>query len=1349
MKKNIISIMLVIVLISTALSGFGLYTRAVEAEEVADEFDLTRDKYFDYLTGVGADLSNQVVIQKITLMDEAVQTGFDNFSQWDIELKDKIDNLDLNGPGSEELMRSVTSVYNNLRELARVYQTPGSQFYHLPGMAEKIRSIMEYLYQAGYDENYNHTTDWWRVKVGVPTPLVETAFLMHNEMTETEMAHQMAVVNAVVPVVNDTNATWSGENEGTNLVWKAYVVMLSAILTKNADKMIMVRDSISEVLPYKSAASGDGMSENGAFLFHSWIPYNLGYGLSMAADICKIIQVLSDTSWEVTDPQVSYLYEWVENSFEPFIYNGYAMQLVMGREASRESAVEMKSDTFVQILLLMIKFAPSDIKSDYYKMVKTYINQYLEDDTFEYFVSQTPLTLVNDVLMILDSENIDDWLIRTEARNYYQMDRILQRSPDYAVGLAMHSSRTKNFESNEEWVNGYHTANGMMYLIVPNDPLQYTGDYFFTVDQNRLPGTTVSTRTRNLTNLSNDNPNIPKPWMPIFKGNFTGGTTLGQYAAAGMHLLDLLPANSSFTDATLNMEAQKSWFLLDEEIVALGTNINSNGDSMIQTTADTRMLSAAGTEHVVINGTDLSASAFQNTISALSWVYIEGTGGYYFPDNDQWNVEKYVQSAPTSNTNAVYGKVSDIRDSTYVSITKEHGVTPSADSYAYVVLPGNSAVQTQAYSEAPAVEIIANEPAVQMIRKESSGIIAANFWTDNVVSTNELRSNTAVSVFIKEENNVLNLSFSDPTQENNGMIYLEINRSADGYDDLLTDDRVMVVQTTPTIKLAFDASNITGESVEVVLINPGAGVTDYEFAAGEAGFENSFNNSNVLYIAQKLYSVIDNAVIGNNLGDYPQSAVSKLSVVADELNTLANGSQMSTQDADAAVECGESALNIFKLSVVQYTATSYVTEDTSIRLGNYLDENYGSETKLPIKTQLDWEGGNRKMLLKFNVGDNGLEIDKVTLYFTGSPDAGAVVNKDCEPLHIYEVSDVTWKENEITGRNAPEIGAVIALGEIPPKTLATLSYDITDYVKDNYANGTISLAVVQEAVGEGTYYTAYAKEGKDRIPHLVIEYGDTVELTEEQSTLIEKKEEILNLLNSITIGSNIGEYPQAAYNRLYDAADSLAYLAYSSNIDTEVVRLAIENANTEIMIFLRSMVQSSIILPVSEDTSVRFGNEEFLNQNFGSAVTVPIKSAYWSGGVRQGLLKFNIGNSGKAIVNATLYLTGWPSAADVVTKSCEPLAIYAVPDSSWRENSVTGATAPSVGDLITTGTTPPNETTTLGYDITDFVQNNISVGTISMAVIQVVEDGGEGAYYNLKTKEGNSNAPYIVINYAH
>lgn len=201
-------------------------------------------------------------------------------------------------------------------------------------------------------------------------------------------------------------------------------------------------------------------------------------------------------------------------------------------------------------------------------------------------------------------------------KTFANMDRVVTRKPGYAFGISMYSDRIQNYEDmNNENRKGWYTGEGMTYLY-NNDLDQFSDGFWPTVDPYRLPGTTVDTMARADGSGEHRSDN-----------SWVGGSTLANmYGTAGMNYSAW---NSSLT-------AKKSWFMFDDEIVALGAGISSKEDRTIETIVENRKIGEGGINQLSIDG-EKQANLFSQTAKKnVNWAFLEGTNagsdiGYYFP----------------------------------------------------------------------------------------------------------------------------------------------------------------------------------------------------------------------------------------------------------------------------------------------------------------------------------------------------------------------------------------------------------------------------------------------------------------------------------------------------------------------------------------------------------------------------------------------------------------------------------------------------------------------------------------------------------------------------------------------
>jgi PKD repeat protein len=150
---------------------------------------------------------------------------------------------------------------------------------------------------------------------------------------------------------------------------------------------------------------------------------------------------------------------------------------------------------------------------------------------------------------------------------------------------------------------------------------------------------------------------------------------------------------------------------------------------------------------------------------------------------------------------------------------------------------------------------------------------------------------------------------------------------------------------------------------------------------------------------------------------------------------------------------------------------------------------------------------------------------------------------------------------------------------------------------------------------------------------------------------------------------------------------------------------------------------SSLTFAPTDDAYVRQPNP---SENAGTDTTVRV---YKSGASdTQSYFKFTVGGVTGTVTSVTLRL--WVTDASSVAGN-----IYSVADTTWSEGTITWATKPTPGSLVTIGGDAPLGTW-VEYDLTSAVAGN---GTYSF----VLKDGGTDAA-RFSSKEG-ANDPQLVV----
>lgn len=788
-KKIISRSILISLLISLTV---GMHFPASTAH-AADEYDSLRNKWQELLVGSSNSNADTDIAARIAAITDTanaswttMNTSSSRTSLWS----------DLTLWTSSATM---TSTYNRLKGMSIAYATPGSSLYNNASLAGDIISGLNWMYSNKYNASKSQSDNWWDWQIGTPQALGDIMVLMYNQLSTAQLTGYIQTIDKFVADPTKRYNSTTIET-GANRTDKAQVVVIRGILDKSSAKIAQARDALSQVFLY--VTNGDGFYTDGSFIQHTNIAYNGSYGRVLLAGLSKLLYTLSSTTWQVTDPNVGNVYDWVSNAYQPLIYKGAMMDMVRGRAISRDWQQDhvMGRDVILSINRLALA-APAAQKLSLQRLVKGWA---MQDTTFDSYYEGIPISDIIQLKTVMSDAAILPASELNTTKVYNEMARAVQVRPQFAAGISMFSSRIGRYEaSNDENVHGWHTGEGMTYLYNA-DLTQYSQGYWATVNPYRLAGITVDPLT-----LSNAQGSASTSTY-----NFVGGVSNGSNGVVGMR----------FTGMGTDLTGRKSWFLFGNKLIALGSSITSTSGRSIETIVENRKLNNSGTNTLTVGGAAKSSSiGWSETMSNVSWAHLQGsvTGsdiGYYFPGSTAVTGLREVRSGAWSDINTG-GSTASITNH-FLSLAINHGNSPTDASYAYVLLPGRTAAETAAYASNPDIIVLENSTTAQAVKDLTEQAVGINFWTNTaktvaVNGTNYITSNKQASVLITEKNNQIELVVSDPTQSNTGSISLELNKSASAI--LSADSGITVTQTSPTIKLTIQVNGANGAAFRTIL----------------------------------------------------------------------------------------------------------------------------------------------------------------------------------------------------------------------------------------------------------------------------------------------------------------------------------------------------------------------------------------------------------------------------------------------------------------------------------------------------------------------------------------------------
>ncbi|MFI8445005.1 polysaccharide lyase 8 family protein [Streptomyces rochei] len=625
----------------------------------------------------------------------------------------------------------ITFAYGRLWTMTQAYVQQGTGSTGDQTLLAGILRGLDHLSATVYNPSTTRYGNWWEWQIGSPRLLMDITAALYDRLGPDRVTAACAAVDHFVPeaMLRD----YSGTSTGANRVDLCRSVALRGILGRAPEKIALARDALSPVFPY--VTEGDGLYADGSFVQHTWVAYSGTYGQVMLDGLGRLFTLLAGSEWEVTDPGRQIVLDSVEHAYAPLIHDGLVMDTVNGRAISRgylksDDLHVMRGDHFhgQQIIAAMAVLAggasPAE-RERWYARIKGWI----ERDTVTPVLTapQFPVADLARLHAIADAP-VEAAPEPVGHRLFAAMDRAVHRRPAFTAGLAMASDRIAHYEcGNGENPRGWHTGAGMLtWWANGTRSDQYTDWFWPTVDWYRLPGTTVS--TRRLADRAGGEWGAPKPDV-----RWVGGATDGEYAAVGQHLKGL--------GSTL--EARKSWFFLDDEVVCLGAGISCADGVPVETVVDNRNLGEGGT-HALVRG--------------RHWAHLEGHGGWIVPDGELRTLRE-DRTGAWSDINTT--STSERRTRRWQTLWLDHGTDPTDATYLYVLMPGASArAVARRAADRHRLTVLANDGRRQAVAVPPLGLTAANFWQAGTAGP--LTSTAGASVLVRRRGRTATLCVSEP-----------------------------------------------------------------------------------------------------------------------------------------------------------------------------------------------------------------------------------------------------------------------------------------------------------------------------------------------------------------------------------------------------------------------------------------------------------------------------------------------------------------------------------------------------------------------------------------------------------
>ncbi len=609
--------------------------------------------------------------------------------------------------------QTIGNVYSHIRNMACGYATVGSEYYHNTQLLLAIKRALEENYENNYGPRVWEVGtygNWWWWDIGIPMTLSDILIILEKELGYDDVARYMEPFDYLNKYPSMT---------ACNKVWISYSCYASALLQEDAERLLISKHRMNDVFDYVN--SGDGFYEDGSFIQHGNLAYTAGYGLSMMGSLTDLMMVFYRTRFDFIEENVANQYRWALENFIPLNYGGRFFASVRGREVSRSVNESSANNSIMAYLIKMTTYAPKDVKAELLSAIRS--NMLIGNKSY---ATSVPLSLTDKALAIKDDDSITPQGY-SGVKVFGNMDRIVQHLDKYGVCVSLNSTRIYKYEAiNSENGTGWYHSDGTIYIYT--DGYDYGYNFFHYVDPYKIPGTTVTSAARKDENVN----------AILGSSPFVGGVEAGNI---GIAVYEHGYAKNDYI--TTNITANKTYFLFDNEIVAIGSNISDTSGLDVYTVVENRLWDSD--DELTVNGKKVSSGITGEKKETVTNMHFTNMGGYVFFEETDVSYEK------VTNTNS------------FLEIWIDHGTKPKNGTYAYVYLPEATASETSAYSANPDVEILTQTDTIHVVRENKLGATGYAFYDKG--SADGVTVSARCVVMVREQDGQYTVSISDPTHE--------------------------------------------------------------------------------------------------------------------------------------------------------------------------------------------------------------------------------------------------------------------------------------------------------------------------------------------------------------------------------------------------------------------------------------------------------------------------------------------------------------------------------------------------------------------------------------------------------
>lgn len=762
-----------------------------------DRFDELRTRWLDHLVGAGGiGFASPALVDRNRRLSEYAAWAYDGADHTPGPGDAIWPDLPLRGPDPA----SITTTYRRVLKVATAWATPGTDQYRDAAVENTLLGWYRYLAGSWYHAGAEPVGNWWFWEIGVPRVLADLTLILQDRLGRHDVEHALHALRTFTPdpsriAASDQPAT------GANRADKALSCLLRGVISQSPQDMMLGRDALLDtpgngthsLVSYTT--SGDGFYSDGSYIHHLVLPYAGTYGKAALAAVAPAVMLLDGTRWNLSPHALQSVLDSPERTFAPFIWNGRMMETVRGRAVAREHEPDYR-DAWgtAEAVMLLAQHVDDPYRSRYRALAKGWLARCGEE------YRPTSASDLRRAEQLLADDSVEAAPEQPGHVQFGVQERMVHRGAGWAFTVATSSDRIGRYGwGNGENRYGWHQGDGASYLYLDNDQGQFSDDYWPTVDPYRLPGTTASL-TERAPGPDSGTP-VPEAW-----NRWAGGVCLsGRWGSTGMDL----------TNALGDVRCKKSWFLLDDAVVAVGSGLVVTGPGA-ETTVENRSFPEGSAPRLVVDGDPVS-SGKPVRLETARWAHLDGIAGYVFLDTHTARASIADRSGSWYDINQG-GDTAGSRTPctrTYATLSLTHPTGTDGGRYGYLILPHTSADDTRRHAASGRTHILRADSRAHVVRtwRGDRWFLFAHVF--EAVDDGKVRADGPCAILASGTQSVARIAVADPTKSDTQVaIQLVLD---DVYPAVVRSHGRLEVSTGRTVDIRADLDRARGGSFEAVL----------------------------------------------------------------------------------------------------------------------------------------------------------------------------------------------------------------------------------------------------------------------------------------------------------------------------------------------------------------------------------------------------------------------------------------------------------------------------------------------------------------------------------------------------